>query len=407
MDKRVRNLIFICSAVYIAAYVGRLSYAASMVGIMEATGASKPDAGLVSTFFYFTYGCGQLLNAFLCKYYKPRPMIAGVLCVSICANILAALVQDVAIIKFIWLVNGAAQSVLWCTLIELISHKVPTEHRRKAILAMSITVAAGTTTIYATAAICMAFGHVFLTFWIAAAILLIAVLGWLYITRVLPQMPEVQQAAKAEAGTAQKKARSRISFAAIVPFAVCGLLAIGNGFMKDTMVTWVPSLLYDEFALPSSYSVLITLVLPLLSVCGSAIALTLHKRIASYNIMQAILFFCAAVVFSGVYLSYLGHVMLTTVLFAAMNAILMSAVNNIITSMIPLERGSGAGLFAGVMDAFCYVGSTMSGFVPGLIIEKWGFGTLLPILPACALFLAVFTVIVTAAETKLKKAEKK
>ena len=117
--------------------------------------------------------------------------------------------------------------------------------------------------------------------------------------------------------------------------------------------------------------------------------------------MQAILFFCAAVVFSGVYLSYLGHVMLTTVLFAAMNAILMSAVNNIITSMIPLERGSGAGLFAGVMDAFCYVGSTMSGVVPGLIIEKWGFGTLLPILPACALFLAVFTVIVTAAETKM------
>ena len=402
MDKRVRNLIFICAAVYIAAYVGRLSYAASMVGIMEATGASKPDAGLVSTFFYFTYGCGQLVNAFLCKYYKPRPMIAGVLCVSICANILAALVQDVTIIKYIWLVNGAAQSVLWCTLIELISHKVPTEHRRKAILAMSLTVACGTTTIYATAAICMARGKVFLTFWIAAAVLLIAALGWLFITRVLPEMPEVQK--KVETAQSGAKVRSRVSLAAIVPFAVCGLLAIGNGFMKDTMVTWVPSLLYDEFALPSSYSVLITLVLPLLSVCGSAIALAMHKKIASYNIMQAILFFCAAIAFTGVYLSYLGHVMLTTVLFAAMNAIVMASVNNIITSMIPLERGSGAGLFAGVMDAFCYVGSTMSGFVPGLIIEKWGFGTLLPILPCCALFLAVFTVVVTAISAKGKKA---
>ena len=109
------------------------------------------------------------------------------------------------------------------------------------------------------------------------------------------------------------------------------------------------------------------------------------------------------------YLSYRGHIMLTTVIFAAMNAILMSAVNNIITSMIPLERGSGAGLFAGVMDAFCYVGSTMSGFLPGIIIEKWGFGTLLPILPLCALFLAAFTVTVTAAEAKAgrrKKTEK-
>jgi predicted MFS family arabinose efflux permease len=122
--------------------------------------------------------------------------------------------------------------------------------------------------------------------------------------------------------------------------------------------------------------------------------------------MQSILFFCAAAAFTGVLLSYHTHVMLGIIACAGLNATLMSAVNNIITSMIPLERGSGAGLFAGVMDAFCYVGSTMSGFVPGLIIEKWGFGTLLPILPACALFLAVFTVIVTASETKLKKAGK-
>ena len=144
MSKQVRSIIVISALVYIAAYIGRLSYTASMVGILEATGAAKTDAGLVSTYFYITYGCGQLVNAFFCKYYKPRPVIAGVLLVSLAANILAALFQDVHVIKFIWFVNGAAQSMLWCTVIELISRKIPHEHRKKAIFAMSITVAVGT-----------------------------------------------------------------------------------------------------------------------------------------------------------------------------------------------------------------------------------------------------------------------
>lgn len=403
MSKNVRNLIFICAAVYIAAYVGRLSYAASMVGIMEATGASKPDAGLVSTFFYFTYGCGQLVNALLCRRYKPRPVIAGVLLVSVTANLLAAVVRDVSVIKFIWLVNGAAQSMLWCTLIELISHKVPAEHRRKAIFAMSITVAVGTTTIYGIAALCMAADRVFLTFLIAAAILLAAAVAWLYVTRVLKDMPEV----RSNTDTAEKTpaARSSSQMVGILSFIVCGFFAVGNGFMKDTMVTWVPSLLYDEFALPTSYSVLITLILPLLSFFGATIALTMHKKISDYNIMQSVLFFCAAAVFTGVLLSYHTHFMPGTIAFAGLNATLMSAVNNIITSMIPLERGKGAGLFAGIMDACCYVGSTMSGVLPGVLIESFGFGTLLTLLPICAAALAAFALIVTLSSRR-KKTEK-
>ena len=391
MSKHVRNLILVSALVYIAAYIGRLSYTASLVGILEVTGASKCAAGLVSTYFYMTYGCGQLLNAFLCKYYKPRPVIAGVL---------AALCRDVHIIKYIWLINGAAQSMLWCTLIELISRKVPTEHRKKAIFAMSITVAVGTASIYGIAALCMALDRVFLTFWLAAAILLLAMIAWLAVTRILPQIPDEKADTAPTASTEAPGPRRRISLAGVSALAVCGLFAIGNGFMKDTMTTWVPSLLYEEFFLPTSYSVLITLILPLLSFFGATVALTMHKKIPDYNIMQSILFFAAAGMFGGVYLSYRGHILPGVIVFAGLNATLMSAVNNIITSMIPLERSKGAGMFAGMMDAFCYVGSTLSGVVPGVILEEGGFPALLLLLPLCALCLAAFSLSVTLLERR-------
>lgn len=401
MSKQVRNIIIISALVYIAAYIGRLSYTASLVGILEVTGASKSAAGLVSTYFYMTYGCGQLLNAFLCKYYKPRPVIAGVLAVSLAANVLAALCRDVHIIKYIWLINGAAQSMLWCTLIEMISRKVPTEHRKKAIFAMSITVAVGTASIYGIAALCMALDRVFLTFWLAAAVLLLAMIAWLTVTRILPKIPDEKIETDLPAAPARRRG---VSFTGVSALVICGLFAIGNGFMKDTMTTWVPSLLYDEFSLPTSYSVLITLILPLLSFFGATIALAMHKKIPNYNIMQSILFFAAALMFGGVYISYRAHILPGAIVFAGLNATLMSAVNNIITSMIPLERGNGAGMFAGMMDAFCYVGSTLSGVVPGIILENGGFPALLLLLPICALSLAAFSLSATLLERKRRGA---
>ncbi len=72
MTKRQRILLIACVAVYITAYIVRLSFAAAQVGILTATGVTKADAGLVTTFFYFTYGCGQLVKAFFCRRYPCR-----------------------------------------------------------------------------------------------------------------------------------------------------------------------------------------------------------------------------------------------------------------------------------------------------------------------------------------------
>ena len=225
-------------------------------------------------------------------------------------------------------------------------------------------------------------------------------IAWLAVTRILPQIPDEKADTVPTSSTEAPGPRRRISLAGASALAVCGLFAIGNGFMKDTMTTWVPSLLYEEFFLPTSYSVLITLILPLLSFFGATVALTMHKKIPNYNIMQSILFFAAAGMFGGVYLSYRGHILPGVIVFAGLNATLMSAVNNIITSMIPLERSKGAGMFAGMMDAFCYVGSTLSGVVPGIILEEGGFPALLLLLPLCALCLAAFSLSVTLLERR-------
>ena len=52
----------------------------------------------------------------------------------------------------------------------------------------------------------------------------------------------------------------------------------------------------------------------------------------------------------------------------------MAGVNNIITSMAPLywKDKVNSGLLAGVLNGFCYLGSTLSSYGLGLISEKGG-----------------------------------
>ena len=54
------------------------------------------------------------------------------------------------------------------------------------------------------------------------------------------------------------------------------------------------------------------------------------------------------------------------------SAMLMSAVNNVITSIIPLYMRDkmDSGLLAGVFDTFCYVGSTLSTALLGFIADR-------------------------------------
>ena len=73
--KRDIRIIFICWLAYTAAYVGRLNYNASIVALIADLGVTKAEAGLVSSFFFFAYGAGQLVNGILSKKYNAKIMI--------------------------------------------------------------------------------------------------------------------------------------------------------------------------------------------------------------------------------------------------------------------------------------------------------------------------------------------
>lgn len=67
--------MLLCWLVYACSYIGKVNYAANINEVMSFYGVEHASAGLVSTFFFFAYGVGQVINGILCKKYNLKWII--------------------------------------------------------------------------------------------------------------------------------------------------------------------------------------------------------------------------------------------------------------------------------------------------------------------------------------------
>ena len=137
-------LIALCWIVYTCAYLGKYSYSSNTIKVITHYGVTKADAGLISTLFFVAYGIGQVVNGICCKFYPKKYMIGGAILASAAINTILYFDVPFWLIKYLWLVNGIAQSVLWPTLILTLSAYLSRTKLKSAVLVMATTVAVGT-----------------------------------------------------------------------------------------------------------------------------------------------------------------------------------------------------------------------------------------------------------------------
>lgn len=380
--KQESRIIFICWLTYTAAYVGRLNFSASNVAIIDALNATKPEAGLVSSFFFFAYGAGQLVNGILSKYYNAKYMVFGSLTVSAALNLLMPLCGDISVMKYIWLLNGMAQSVLWSTLIKTLSNFVSDKRLPSAILAMSTTVAVGTLVSYGISAIFAQTGIWQAVFYLASVALIVSAFVWL----ILYGPSKNKETAKIKAN-GESSNKIKIGKTAAIALALAAIAGVANGFVKDGITTWVPSVLYEEFGLTKSFSILLALFLPMVSTLGATIAKKTHEKIKTHATMNMIFFAVAAVLCAGIIFSLRIHSLPAIMVCFIGLACSMAMVNNVITSMFALDHRStlNAGFAAGLLNTFCYVGSTATTYALGAVSQSRGWNAVFVIMLAVCL----------------------
>ena len=196
----------------------------------------------------------------------------------------------------------------------------------------------------------------------------------------------------------KKAVDKRAIYLIIFTLALCG---IATNLIKDGLGTWIPSILKKMYELDNSLSIILTLALPIVSIFGNAFAVFMHKRISDFVYQCALMFFASGIIIAAVIGAVsLNSFVLTLVGFAAVS-LLVSSCNSLITSIFPLfMKGKlNSGLIAGVLNGFCYVGSTLSIYALGSVADKSGWMAVFWVL----LFVCVAVVAIAAAYSLVRK----
>lgn len=391
--------IFLCWMAYTAAYPGRYSYNSNITPIMDAFGVTHGEAGLVTTCFFFAYGIGQVVNGLLCRRYPLRWIIPFSLACSAVLNIAVFLGAPFWTLKYLWLLNGGLQSILWPTLISVLSQSLPALYLKSSVLVMSTTVPIGTLLAYGLSSLLAVRGGFPFSFLTGALLMAGAAAAWLFLYRDAPASENAQPVQ-----TSRTPGKGLLNRAVAVTVLVLCLFAVANNLVKDGLTTWVPSILKERFGLPDSLSILLTLVLPVLGIFGAACNGLLERRLPSFIKLSGLWFLLAAVSTAGVIL------LLDTSLWWAVLAVFgiislsMHAVNNAITSMAPLymREQLDSGLLAGVLNGCCYVGSTISSYCLGWVADHFGWNGVFLLLLAVTGIPVVTAALVGTAGKKTK-----
>ena len=243
---------------------------------------------------------------------------------------------------------------------------------------MGTTVAVGTFLVYVLSALFIRINFK-LSFFLPAVLFLVVAIVWLvfYSGAVARAKAEEDEADPTEA--AATAAEGRTTGASVLRLTVVVLCAFGvaTNLIKDGLTTWVPSILKEQYHLDGSLSVILTLALPVCAMFSNLFAIGTHKWIRDFVWNCAALFLASGAVIAAVLCGLSTDQFWITLVGFSVVCFLISASNSLITGIFPLfmKGKMNSGLVAGVLNGFCYLGSTISSYGLGAVADARGWPT--------------------------------
>lgn len=370
--RKATAVFWLCWLVYAVAYIGRLNFSASL-GDMTASGwITKAQGGIIGTGFFISYGAGQLVSGILGDLYKPRGMVMIGLVASALVNLAVSLQPAFPVMMALWCVNGLAQSLLWSPLLRFVAERMEGEPCTWACANLSTAGVVGNLLVYVLCAALIAFAHWRWSFLVAAVLLGLMAAGWWVAAPKLPERDNVAWGA-AQRGNPLKGLSALLFLPLILLAAGAGVL---NGALRDGVSMWVPTFLSDRTGVDTALAVLMTSLLPVLTLPGVALATFLNRKCRNEFQAMGLLFVLGTLAVVGLF--FARHSILCVVLFA-MVTMTMMAVNTITVSLIPLRFAAQGRLstVSGYINAMTYVGSGLSSFIIGAVAQGAGWNAVL------------------------------
>lgn len=375
------KLIALCSIVYFASYLCRKNFAVAMAGMLAEEVFDKGTAGLVGTALFAAYGFGQLLSGYLGDRWKPKHMILFGLSLSALCNALMPLVPDPLVMIPVWAINGLAQAMLWPPIVRLLSENLSHEHYVLGNAMVTCAAHSATLILYLFVPLCLQLWSWEIVFYAATAFALLVFLLFIFgMRRVLPDHPHSLSSLLPTDENEPKREKEGGYFRLLASAGVLPLLlsVALQGYLRDGIDSWLPTLFSEVFEVEATSSILLTVILPIFAVFSMFLSLALHKRLLRNETLGTGVLFAFAAVFALLLalLIEVKHPLASALcmLLAALITTCAHCCNFFLISCLPghFSRFGRAATTSGFCNAFTYLGSALASYGIALLTEHFG-----------------------------------
>lgn len=366
-----KSVVALGFLVYFFSYAMRLDYAASIVAIVKDLKIDNSLASLAVTGSFITYGVGQIICGFIGDKVSPTKMMSVAMFGTIVVNLSVSFSSNIWLITALWCVNGVCQAMLWPPLTRLVAEQIGTEKYSNAITIIGLSASTGTIFVYLLVPVILKFFAWRMVFRCMSVFGLIIMLVWMFATRNV----------KMGKATIPVKAKDDKKISVFGLIALAGLIPIFlaiavQGFLRDGIQTWLPTLVNEQFHLDESSSVLSTAILPVFSMISVIVANALYNKIKNELKTATIMF---GIAFAASIPLILLDIPVSTIVCAALISASMHGVNHVLICLVPknFAKYGMVSTFSGILNSCTYIGASVSSYGFASVAEGFGWNVVL------------------------------
>lgn len=365
MKKQTLRIFLVCYFAYLFIYVARLNLSMAAPGLKDAAILSMEQIGTLGSVFSVVYACGRLLSGILSDRYPPWMMISLGLVLCGISNICFGLFPPFAAMVLLWGVNAFAQSMLWGSILRILSTVYPESVAKKRASYMATTVAAGNLVgILLNTGLINRLGTAW-AFLVPGGITL--VMSLLVVLNTHSVRPPV--AASSNRGFF-RLLKNREVRNMMLPAWI-------HGVMKDNISLWMTVYIMDSFGVDLQQSSGYVLLIPTVGFFARILAPELYRMVKEQDKPLLMWGFFAALA-GALLLVFCAYSAWLAIAYLSLVYMAVSVMNGCFLSFFPMRfaRDGYVASVSGIMDFATYLGTGISSVIYGMMIERYGYGAM-------------------------------
>ena len=366
MSLRKKRLIYlVIYLAYTSIYISRVNLSVAETTLEALSVFDAAGYGLIGGLFSAVYSVGRLINGRIGDKAPPWIMLTVGLGVAGAANLLIGFVPPYIGLLILWCVNAYAQSMLWSSVLAVVSDIYRGPGLKRMTSLMVTAVAAGNILSILLSGLLISELGVGFAFVVPGALnIILGVFVYFAARNIHPEREAAAVKANVPLGTLL---RNRDMLLMSIP-SVC------HGIMKENVTVWMVAYAAATFGVGLDGSGLYVLLIPTIGLVGR-LAYPFALRLAGDRENTVAIFGFGLCLAASVLLLFPSVGLVASVISLGAVYAASSMVNTSITSIYPmrfLDTGNVASV-SGLLDFTSYLGAGVSGAVFGVVIKNFGY----------------------------------